>query len=163
MSKKYISTDKAPTPGSYSQAVCVDSEYYRFVFLAGQTGNLPGVAGEPVIEGGVGPQTTQTLKNILAIVVAAGGHSHDIVELKVFLKDSVMDDHFKPAQREKARLAFNDAYVKFFAEHERSSEEKNLPARTLVWVAEVPLEYPNEDTLVEITAIATIPKHPKAW
>ena len=158
--RRYLFTDKAPTPGFYSQAVCVNPGDCTLVFLAGQTGNLPKVEDkeEPVVSGGLGPQTTQALKNILAVVEAAGGGVNDIVELKVFLKDSVMNSQSKPSARTAQREMFNSAYVEFFTQHKRTKEAGNLPARTMMWVAEVPLEFPTEDTLVEITAVAAIPR-----
>ena len=54
---RMIFTDKAPTPGAYSQGVLVDPRMHRILFLAGQTGNDKGREGEAVVEGGVGPQT----------------------------------------------------------------------------------------------------------
>ncbi len=82
-----IFTDKAPTPGAYSQGVLVNPLTHNILFLAGQTGNDKSREGEPVVDGGVGPQTTQTLKNMLAIVKAAGGEADSFVRLQVFLKD----------------------------------------------------------------------------
>ncbi len=157
-SVRHLLTDKAPEPGFYSQAVSVNVGEHTLVFLAGQTGNVPGIKDEPVIEGGLGPQTTQTLKNIVAVVEAAGGNINHIVELKIFLKDSEETGRAQQEARAAARLTFGFSYKEFFTKHGLSREAKNLPARTMVWVSEVPLEYPAEDTLVEITAIAAIPK-----
>lgn len=151
-------TKNAPEPGFYSQAVTVDVGKHTLVFLAGQTGNIPGVKDEPVISGGLGPQTTQILKNIVAVVKAAGGNIDNIVELKVFLKDSEGSGKTQQEARTAARKTFGAAYTEFFTKHGLSKEAGNLPARTMVWVAEVPLEFPAEDTLVEITAFAVIPK-----
>ena len=156
--REYILTKEAPEPGSYSQAVSVDVGGAVLVFLAGQTGNIPGVDGEPVISGGIGPQTTQTLENIAAVVKVAGGRIDDIVELKVFLKDGEGAGDILQHNRAAARKTFNAAYVDFFRKHGRSKEANNLPARTMVWVPEVPLEFPTEDTVVEITAMAVITK-----
>lgn len=155
---KHLLTKSAPEPGFYSQAVTVDVGEHTFVFLAGQTGNIPGVKDEPVIDGGLGPQTTQTLKNIVAVVEAVGGNLAHVVELKVFLKDSEGTGRVQQEARAAARKTFGTAYTEFFTKRGLSREEGNLPARTMVWVAEVPLEFPAEDTLVEITATAVIPK-----
>lgn len=154
----FILTKKAPEPGFYSQAVTVDVGNATLVFLAGQTGNVPGEPGEPVIAGGVGPQTTQTLNNILAVVKAAGGKLADVVELKVFLKDSPGSGMAQCDDRGQTRQEFAAAYADFFQARGFSKEEGNLPARTMVWVPEVPLEFPTENTLVEITATAVVPK-----
>ncbi len=156
---KHHLTHKAPKPGFYSQAVSIDPKDCTLVFLAGQTGNVPRIKNEPVIEGGLGPQTTQTLKNIVAVVEEAGGNINDIVELKVFLKDSEEGGENKDQARTVARKTFGTAYTEFFTKHGISKKNNNLPARTMVWVSEVPLEYPTENTLVEITAIAAIPKN----
>lgn len=155
---KHLLTKNAPEPGFYSQAVTVEMGQHTLVFLAGQTGNIPGVKDEPVIDGGLGPQTTQTLKNIVAVVEAAGGNINNIVELKVFLKDGEGSGEAQQEARATARKTFGAAYAEFFTKHGFSREAGNLPARTMVWVAEVPLEFPAEDTLVEITATAVIPK-----
>jgi len=155
---RHIFTDRAPEPGFYSPAVAVDVGNSTLVFLSGQTGNVPGLPGEPVIRGGVGPQTYQALKNILAVVRAVGGDVDDIVELKVFLKDSEGAGEAQQEARSATRKVFGEAHTEFFSKHGLSKEEQNLPARTMVWVSEVPLEYPAEDTLVEITATAVIPK-----
>jgi len=155
---QFIFTDKAPKPGCYSQAVSEKIGDSIVVFLSGQTGNVPGVEGEPVIEGGVGPQTTQALKNIVAVVEEAGGNVHHIIELKVFLKDSNAGmQSIRQQERGGARKAFGEAYERFFADRGRWKGHGNFPARTMHWVPEVPLEYPEEDTLVEITAVAVIP------
>ncbi len=157
---KYLFPDKAPSPGPYTPAVCVEyPELCRLVFLAGQTGNVPGVEGEPVINGGLGPQVTQTLANIVSVVEYAGGDIRHIVELKIFLKDSEAPDK-KDRQRERAaaRKVCNEAYLGFFEMYGRTKKAGNLPARTMLWAPEVPLEFPTEDTLVEITAIAAIPR-----
>ena len=156
--RKYLFTKRAPTPGLYSQAVCIQLAVGTMIFLSGQTGNVPGTEGEPVASGGLGPQIPQALKNILAIIEIAGGKIHHIVELKIFLKDSELPVEDRPLARAAARKTLNEAYAAFFAQRGHSREKNNLPARTMVWVSEVPLESPTEDTLVEITATAFIPK-----
>ena len=95
----------------------------------------------------------------MAVVVAAGGNHTSLVEIKVFLKDGekmVRED--RNLERSESRKSFSEAYSGFFAQYGMTAETNNLPARTLVWVSEVPLEFPTEDTLVEITATAAIPK-----
>lgn len=155
---KHIVTKNAPEPGFYSQAVLVDTEKYNLLFLAGQTGNVPGIPDEPVISGGLFAQTTQALKNILSVVKAAGGNIDAIVEIKVFLKDPDGSREIKQKERSETRKIFGTAYTDFFAKRGITKETKKLPARTLVWVSEVPLEFPEEDTLVELTATAAISK-----
>ena len=81
---KHIHTSEAPTPGAYSQGVLVNEVLY----LSGQTGNDVNLKEEAVVEGGVGSQTTQALKNLLSVVKAAGGNADSFIRLMVFLKDS---------------------------------------------------------------------------
>ena len=45
----FILTDNAPKPGAYSQAVVEDVGDKKFVFCAGQTGNVPDGKDDPVI------------------------------------------------------------------------------------------------------------------
>ncbi len=144
-------TPMAPTPGAYSQGILIDPLTYDLLFLAGQTGNDPAKEGEPVVEGGFGPQTTRALKNMLAIVEAAGGDASSFVAMDVFLKDSPTSEG-----RKASRLAFDGAYRAFFAERGISKERGALPTRFQVWVSEIPWEAPTEDTLVEIRGIAAI-------
>jgi enamine deaminase RidA (YjgF/YER057c/UK114 family) len=124
----------------------VDLSQQDLLFLAGQTGNVPDGKDEPVVAGGIGPQTKQALENLLAVVERCHGGCYSFVSMDVFLKDG--------PDRTGDREAFNAAYKKFFADHGVS----DLPARMMVWVAEVPLESPKEDTLVEIRAVAAIEK-----
>lgn len=142
--KKFIHTAMAPTPGLYSQAVLIDPLYHSLLFLSGQTGNNPLDDSQSVVDGGFLPQTQMALSNLLAVVMSAGGKASDFVSLQIFVKDS--DD------REASRIAINTAYRDFFI----SQAVENLPARTFVWVSEIPLE--SEGTLVEICGIAAIPK-----
>jgi len=138
-----VKTNKAPTPGDYSQALKVDIGYGWVVQTAGQTGNLPPMIDkdEPVIAGGIGPQTRQTLKNLEAVLEAAGADWKNVYKTTVFLEDLGGN---KPG--------FDVAYKEFF----RERGIKNLPARSTVGVARVPLA--TEPTLVEIDAVAYIPK-----
>jgi enamine deaminase RidA (YjgF/YER057c/UK114 family) len=150
---KHIYTRQAPEPGAYSQGILVDPLKHYILFLAGQTGNVPDLPHQPVAKGGVAGQTWQALGNILAVVRAAGGSLRSLVSLDVFLKDGGSAE-----ARRADREAFNTAYKEFFAGRGMTAENMDLPARTLVWVPEVPLEFPAEDTLVEIRAIAAVPR-----
>jgi len=82
MSKKIISTDKAPQAiGTYSQAV----EHQGFVFISGQIPLDP--SSMEVVEGGIDAQITRVFENLSAVCEAAGGSLDDIVKLGVFLTD----------------------------------------------------------------------------
>lgn len=122
--KERIQTSGAPEPiGPYSQAIAVDG----LLFCAGQGPIDPGTG--QLVGGGVAAQTERTLKNLGAILEAAGLGYADVVKTTCFLAD--MDDF----------AAFNEVYAGFFGEP--------APARTTIQAARLPL-----DILVEIEAIA---------
>ena len=122
--KERIQTSGAPNAlGPYSQAIATDA----FLFCAGQGPVDPDT--NAVIEGDVAAQTERTLKNLGAVLEAAGLDFGDVVKTTCFLAD--MDD-FK---------AFNEVYGRFFPEP--------YPARTTIQAARLPL-----DIDVEIEAIA---------
>ena len=116
------------------------------MFIAGQTGNDPSKPQEPVVDGGVGPQTTQALRNIAAILHEVGADCISLVSLTVYIKDSGTKE-----SRQKDWEEYNEAYKRFF---KARGIETNLPARAQVWVADVP--WATENTLVEIVAIAYV-------
>lgn len=122
--KERIQTSLAPSAiGPYSQAIVTDD----FVFCSGQGPIDPETAA--LVEGDVAAQTERTLKNLGAVLEAAGLDLGDVVKTTCFLRD--MDD-FK---------AFNEVYARFFPEP--------YPARTTIEAARLPL-----DIAVEIEAIA---------
>ena len=122
--KKIISTKNAPAAvGPYSQAVEVNGTLY----VSGQI-PLDPLTGR-VVEGGITQQTIQVLKNIGAILEAAGYGYKDVVKCTCLLNDII---DFK---------AMNEVYGSFFTE--------NMPARVTYAVADLPL-----GALVEIELIA---------
>jgi 2-iminobutanoate/2-iminopropanoate deaminase len=126
MKREVIATEKAPAAvGPYSQAIRVGD----FVFTAGQLAIDP--ATGKLVEGKIEEQTRQVLKNIAAVLEAAGSSLDKVVKTTVFLKDI---GDFK---------AMNQVYGEFFV-HEP-------PARSTVEVANLPL-----GALVEIDAIAIV-------
>jgi 2-iminobutanoate/2-iminopropanoate deaminase len=119
-----IATKDAPQAiGPYSQAIKANG----FVFVSGQTPMDP--ATGQVIEGGVAEQTDRALKNIAAILKAAGSGMDKVVRCGVFLKN--MADF----------TAMNDVYKRHFP--------APPPARTTIEAARLP-----KDVLVEIDVIA---------
>lgn len=123
MARDIIKTAKAPAAiGPYSQAVKVDG----WVFCSGQIPVNP-ETGE-IVEG-IEAQATRCLKNLTAVLEAAGGKLADAVKVTVFLKDM---NQFG---------ALNEVYGSFFPE--------NPPARACVEVARLP-----KDVLVEIELVA---------
>ncbi len=121
---KIINTDKAPAAiGPYSQAVLAGNTLY----ISGQLAINP--ATGKMVEGDVQAQTEQCLKNIGAILEAAGFTYADVVKSTCLL--STMDD-FK---------AMNEVYAKYYP--------TNCPARVAYAVKTLPL-----NGLVEIETIA---------
>ncbi len=119
-----VATDKAPKAiGPYSQAVVVD----HVVYTAGQVALDP-ATGE-LIGKTVTEQTDQALKNIAAVLAAAGSSLDRVVKTTVYLAD--MADF----------TAMNEVYAKHFGGHR--------PARSTVQAAGLP-----KGARVEIDAIA---------
>ena len=119
-----IDTPDAPAAiGPYSQAVWAGD----LLFTSGQIPIDP-TTGE-VVEGGVEAQAGQALKNLQAVLEAAGLTLGQVVKATVFIKD--MNDFPK----------INAVYFSYFA--------TPCPARSCVEVARLP-----KDVLVEIEAIA---------
>jgi 2-iminobutanoate/2-iminopropanoate deaminase len=122
---KSISTSNAPAAiGPYSQAV--DSGA-GLVFLSGQLPLDPATGAFP--EGGIQAQTRQSLRNVQAILEAAGLSLANVVKTTVFLAD--MGDF----------AAMNEVYASFFTEP--------FPARSAVAAKALP-----KGALVEIECIA---------
>ena len=121
---KVISTDKAPAAiGPYSQARDLGS----MILTSGQ---IPLDPATGVFPEGIEAQTRQSLRNIRAILEAAGTDMDHVVKTTVFLSD--MNDF----------AAMNKVYAEFFT-------EGSYPARSAVEVARLP-----KDALIEIEAIA---------
>jgi 2-iminobutanoate/2-iminopropanoate deaminase len=119
-----ISTGAAPKAiGPYSQAVRAGG----LVFCSGQI-PLDPASGE-LVSADVGEQTRQVLKNLSAVLEAAGSDLRSVVKTTIFLAD--MGDF--------ARV--NEVYKTFFVEEP--------PARATVEVGALP-----KDSRVEIEAIA---------
>ena len=119
-----IATPDAPQAiGPYSQAIRANG----FVFLSGQIAIDP--ASGKIIGGDIAQQTEGVLKNLLAVLAAAGSGLDRVVKTTVFLKN--MADF----------AAMNEVYGRYF----RSAP----PARSTVEVARLP-----KDVLVEIDVIA---------
>lgn len=123
---KQISTDKAPAAfGPFCQAMVVNG----MVFTSGampldpETGDL--------VDGGIVEHTHRTLKNLQAVLQAAGSSMENIAQVVIYLID--MNDFDK----------MNEVYASYFDEH--------LPARATVGVAALA-----KGALVEIQATAAV-------
>jgi len=124
--KKQVVTDKAPKAiGPYSQGIVANG----FVFCSGQIPIDP-ATGE-VNTGSIEDQTRQVLKNVSAVLEAAGSSMDEAVKCTVFLQD--MNDFAK----------MNAVYAEFF--------KAPNPARAAVQAARLP-----RDVKVEIEAIAVV-------
>jgi len=121
-----VHTDRAPAAiGPYSQAVVAG----HLVFASGQIALDPQTGS--LIEGDVVAQTHQVLRNLAAVLEAAGSSLQHAVKCTVFLKS--MDDFAK----------VNTVYAEHFGDAR--------PARAAVQVARLP-----RDVDVEIDAIAIL-------
>ncbi|HKQ53189.1 MAG TPA: RidA family protein [Pyrinomonadaceae bacterium] len=122
--REIVKTESAPAAiGPYSQAVRAGG----FVFASGQI-PLDPKTGQ-FVEGGVREQTEQVLRNLSAVLEAAGSNLGRVVKTTVFLAD--MDDF----------AAMNEVYGQYFAEEP--------PARATVQAARLP-----KDARVEIEVVA---------
>ncbi|MHA7100087.1 endoribonuclease L-PSP [Roseivirga pacifica] len=124
MSKSIIISDQAPAPiGPYSQAVKAGNTLY----ISGQI-PFDQLTGEMINEN-ITEETHQVMKNIEAILSAAGMTFANVVKCSIFLKDL---GQF---------TTVNDAYAMYF--------KSEPPARECVEVARLP-----KDVNVEISCIA---------
>lgn len=121
--KKIITTAGAPAAiGPYSQAIEADG----MLFVSGQIPMDP-ATGE-ILTGDIAAQTERVIKNLEAILLAAGYTFDDVVKTTCYLTN--MDD-FQP---------FNEVYARYFTVK---------PARATVEVSRLP-----RNVKVEIEAIA---------
>src|ERR671915_550169 len=80
--KRVIATDEAPAAiGPYSQAIVAGG----FVFTAGQIPLDP--ATMAVVPGGIREQTERVLRNLEAVLAAAGSSLRNVVKTTCFLAD----------------------------------------------------------------------------
>jgi len=122
---KVIQTNAAPAAiGPYSQAIVSGN----MVFTSGQIALSP--QDGQVIGSSISEQTEQVIKNLAAVLEAAGSSFAKVVKTTCFLAD--MGDF----------AAFNEVYAKYFT---------GKPARSTVAVKQLP-----KSVLVEIEAIAEV-------
>ena len=124
---KHIHTENAPAAiGPYSQAMAVNGMVYTSgqIALNPQTGALAGDSIET--------QTEQAIKNLKAVLEAAGSGLENVVKTTCFLRR--MSDF----------AVFNAIYERYFT---------GKPARSCVAVAALP-----KGALVEIEAVAEVGK-----
>jgi 2-iminobutanoate/2-iminopropanoate deaminase len=126
LQKQIISTQDAPRAiGPYSQGVKIGD----LVYTAGQIALVPQTG--KLVEGGIEAQTRQVMKNLAAILEAAGASLVNVVKTTIFLTD--MNDFAQ----------VNQVYGSFF--HDAP------PARSTVQVSGLPL-----GARIEIEVIAVL-------
>lgn len=123
MDKKQIHTDRAPAAiGPYSQAV----DLGELVFTSGQ---IPVDPATGAISGDIAEQAHQCLKNLKAVLQAAGSGMDKVIKTTVFIADM---NQFG---------TINGVYEQYFAQ--------SYPARSCVEAAKLP-----KGVGIEIEAIA---------
>jgi 2-iminobutanoate/2-iminopropanoate deaminase len=122
---QFITTENAPAAGGhYSQAVV----HNGFVFVAGQLAFVPGQKEHR--PGPITEQTERTLRNIEAILQAAGSSLDKVVQMTIYVSDMEMWGDV------------NATYMRIMGSHK--------PARAIVPVKDLHYGYG-----IEIQAIAT--------
>jgi 2-iminobutanoate/2-iminopropanoate deaminase len=122
--RNVVTTTQAPNAiGPYSQAIRAG----QFIFVAGQVALDP--ATQRIVDGDVRRQTERVLKNIAAILEAAGSSMSKVVRCVVFLNR--MSDF----------EAMNEVYGRIF--------DRRPPARTTLGGVQLP-----KGSLLEIEATA---------
>ena len=125
-SKKVIKTSNAPDPvGPYNQAIKAGN----FIYCSGQIAIDP-VSNKIKSLGNIKEETTQVLKNLLAVLDAGGAKSKDVIKTTIYLTDL------------KNFQTVNEIYSDFF-----SGEAP--PARACVEVSSLP-----KGVLIEIDCVA---------
>jgi 2-iminobutanoate/2-iminopropanoate deaminase len=121
-----VATENAPAAiGPYSQGIVCGG----LLFSAGQI-PLDPATGE-LVGGDVVAQAEQVLRNLDAVLAAAGASRDTVIKTTVFLRD--LNDF----------VAVNEVYARFFGTHR--------PARSTVQVARLP-----RDSAVEIELVAAV-------
>ena len=110
-----IETQSAPNPvGPYNQAILVEN----WLYCSGQIAIDP-ATGEMVGNGNIEEETIQVLKNLIAVIEAAGGNNSNVIRTTIYLTD--LNDFAK----------VNNIYSKTF-------NNKISPARACVEVSNLP-------------------------
>ncbi len=123
---RVIATNEAPAAiGPYAQAKVAG----EFLFTAGQIPLDPTTMS--LVEGDISAQTEQVMRNLAAVLRAAGSSFDQVLKTTCFLAD--LNDF----------PAFNEVYGRFFPH--------DPPARSTVQVARLPL-----GSLIEVECVALI-------
>ncbi len=123
--KKIINTPDAPAPiGPYNQAI----QSGDMLFISGQIALIPGT--NDLLDADITAETHQVMKNLNAILKAAGMSFGNVVKTTIFLSDMALFG------------AVNEIYGSYF--------ESDFPARETVAVKGLP-----KNVNVEISMIAS--------
>ena len=123
---KKITTSKAPAPGGhYSQAIV----HNGLIYVSGQLPVEP-QTGEKILDS-IEAQTEQVMKNLKAILEAAGSSLSQVIKTTVYIADIQLWDRV------------NQVYARYFGEHR--------PARSVV-----PTRSLHHGFLIEMEAMAVI-------
>lgn len=126
--KKIIYSEHAPAPvGPYSQAVAANG----ILYVSGQIAIDP--KSGAILMGDIQQETHQVMKNMQAVLAAAGIGMEAVLKCTIFMAD--MNDY----------AAINEVYAEYF-------EAASAPAREAVQVACLP-----KNVNVEISCIALLP------
>lgn len=121
-----VHTDDAPGAlGPYSQAIVTDG----WIFASGQIAIDPGTGN--LVKGGAAEQADRVLKNLAAVLEAAGGSLETVVKTTVFLSDMALFE------------TMNTVYARHFGDHR--------PARATVAAGGLP-----KGVDVEIEVVARV-------
>lgn len=99
------------SPAAFTQMNLPFSQLVKYgdvLYLSGQLGNLPGTS--ELVEGGIGPETRQTMENIKAVLEANNSSMGQVIKCTCMLADIA------------EWPAMNEEYAKFFP--------NNKPARS---------------------------------
>ncbi len=132
MEKTIINPPGLARPTGFNHGILVTGG--RLLFLAGQTGS--NAEGQIIAPGNLVAQYEQTLRNLQAVVEAAGGKMQDITKLNIFVRDR--DDYL--------------AHLKSLGAVHRSFFGAYYPAMALFEVS----RFFQDETLVEIEGLAVI-------
>jgi 2-iminobutanoate/2-iminopropanoate deaminase len=125
--KKIHNTPNGPLPiGPYNQA----SSWNGLLFVSGQIAINP-ATGDLVLEN-IEAETHQVLRNLKAILEAAGSNMDQVLKASVFVKDMNLFSRI------------NAVYAEYFA-------QETAPARELVQVAELPRFVNIEISVIAVT------------
>ena len=126
-----IETKSAPKPvGPYNQAILVGN----WLYCSGQIALDP-VTGEMIGHGNIEEETRQVLKNLIAVIEAAGGKNSNVIRTTIYLTD--LNDFAK----------VNQIYAETF-------DNEVSPARACVEVSNLP-----KGGKIEIDCIAWLGKN----